>query len=80
LVLLDEPSQSLAPIIVQNVADIIREINKRGVTILHVEQNPLLALDLADRVYVIDKGQIVYEGDAHTLLADQELSRQLLGV
>ncbi|MEW6532024.1 MAG: ATP-binding cassette domain-containing protein [Thermodesulfobacteriota bacterium] len=80
LVLLDEPSQGLAPIIVQNVADIIREINKRGVTILLVEQNALLALDLADRVYVIDKGQIVYEGDAHSLLADQELSRQLLGV
>jgi branched-chain amino acid transport system ATP-binding protein len=80
LVLLDEPSQGLAPIIVQNVADIIREINKRGVTILLVEQNPLLALDLADRVYVIDKGQVVYEGDAHSLLANQELSQQLLGV
>jgi len=80
LVLLDEQSQGLAPIIVQDVAAIIREINKRGMTILLVEQNALLALDLADRVYVIDKGQIVYEGDAHTLLADRELSRQLLGV
>lgn len=80
LMLLDEPSQGLAPIIVQNVAEIIREINRRGVTILLVEQNALLALDLADRVYVIDKGQIEYEGDAHTLLADQQLSRQLLGV
>ena len=68
LMLLDEPSQGLAPIIVQNVAEIIKEINKSGVTILLVEQNALLALELADRVYVIDKGQIEYEGDGHTLL------------
>jgi branched-chain amino acid transport system ATP-binding protein len=80
LMLLDEPSQGLAPIIVQNVAEIIKEINKSGVTILLVEQNALLALELADRVYVIDKGQIEYEGDGHTLLTNQELSRQLLGV
>ncbi|HTY25890.1 MAG TPA: ATP-binding cassette domain-containing protein [Desulfomonilaceae bacterium] len=80
LVLLDEPSQGLAPIIVKNVADIIREINNRGVTILLVEQNALLALELADRVYVIDKGLIVYEGQPQTLLADRELSQRLLGV
>jgi branched-chain amino acid transport system ATP-binding protein len=80
LMLLDEPSQGLAPIIVQNVAEIIREINKTGVTILLVEQNALLALELADRVYVIDKGQIEYEGDGHTLLTNKELSQQLLGV
>ena len=80
LMQLDEPSQGLAPIIVQNVAEIIREINKTGVTILLVEQNALLALELADRVYVIDKGQIEYEGDGHTLLTNKELSQQLLGV
>ena len=80
LMLLDEPSQGLAPIIVKNVANIIREINNRGVTILLVEQNALLALELADRVYVIDKGQIVYEGHPQTLLADRELSQRLLGV
>ena len=60
--LLDEPSQGLAPLIVRNVAEIILEINKAGMTILLVEQNALMALALADRVYVIDQGQIVYEG------------------
>jgi branched-chain amino acid transport system ATP-binding protein len=80
LMLLDEPSQGLAPIIVQNVAEIIREINDKGMTILLVEQNALLALELADRVYVIDKGQIVYEGEAQALLADRQLSQSLLGV
>jgi branched-chain amino acid transport system ATP-binding protein len=80
LMLLDEPSQGLAPIIVQNVAEIIREINDKGMTILLVEQNALLALELADRVYVIDKGQIVYQGEAQALLADRKLSQSLLGV
>lgn len=78
--LLDEPSQGLAPLIVRNVAEIILEINKAGVTILLVEQNALMALALADRVYVIDQGKIVYEGTPEVLLADQELSQRLLGV
>jgi len=62
------------------VAEIILEINKAGVTILLVEQNALMALALADRVYVIDQGQIVYEGTPQELLSDQELSQRLLGV
>jgi branched-chain amino acid transport system ATP-binding protein len=62
------------------VAEIILEINKAGVTILLVEQNALMALALADRVYVIDQGQIVYEGTPQELLSDQELSQSLLGV
>jgi len=78
--LLDEPSQGLAPLIVRQVAEIIVEINKSGVTILLVEQNALMALALADRVYVIDQGQIVYEGTPQELLSDQELSQRLLGV
>ena len=78
--LLDEPSQGLAPLIVRHVAEIILEINKAGVTILLVEQNALMALALADRVYVIDQGQIVYEGTPQELLSDQELSQRLLGV
>ena len=78
--LLDEPSQGLAPLIVRHVAEIILEINKAGVTILLVEQNALMALALADRVYVIDQGQIVYDGTPEVLLADQEMSQRLLGV
>ncbi len=78
--LLDEPSQGLAPLIVRHVAEIILEINRAGMTILLVEQNALMALALADRVYVIDQGQIVYEGTPEVLLSDQELSQRLLGV
>ena len=78
--MLDEPSQGLAPLIVKHLAEIIQEINKRGVTILLVEQNALMALELADRVYVMDKGEIVYEGKPEELWANRKLSQELLGV
>ena len=78
--MLDEPSQGLAPLIVKHLAEIIQEINKEGVTILLVEQNALMALELADRVYVMDKGQIVYEGKPEELWADRKLHQELLGV
>ena len=78
--MLDEPSQGLAPMIVKHLAEIVQEINKEGVTILLVEQNALMALELADRVYVMDKGEIVYEGRPEDLWADRKLSQALLGV
>jgi branched-chain amino acid transport system ATP-binding protein len=78
--MLDEPSQGLAPLIVKHLAEIIREINRRGVTILLVEQNALMALELADRVYVMDKGEMVYEGKPEELWANRKLSQELLGV
>ncbi len=78
--MLDEPSQGLAPLIVKHLAEIIQEINKEGVTILLVEQNALMALELADRVYVMDKGEIVYEGKPEELWADRKLHQELLGV
>lgn len=78
--MLDEPSQGLAPLVVKHLAEIIQEINKEGVTILLVEQNALMALELADRVYVMDKGQIVYEGKPEELWADRKLHQELLGV
>jgi branched-chain amino acid transport system ATP-binding protein len=80
LMMLDEPSQGLAPRIVQHVAEIIKEINKEGVTILLVEQNAYMALSLADRVYVIDKGTIVFEGSPEVIMSDRKLSQDLLGV
>lgn len=80
LMMLDEPSQGLAPRIVQHVAEIIKEINKEGVSILLVEQNAYMALSLADRVYVIDKGAIVFEGTPDIIRSDRKLSRGLLGV
>ncbi len=78
--MLDEPSQGLAPLIVKHLAEIIQEINREGVTILLVEQNALMALELADRVYVMDKGEIVYEGKPEDLWADKKLHQELLGV
>ncbi len=78
--MLDEPSQGLAPLIVKHLTEIIQEINKEGVTILLVEQNALMALELADRVYVMDKGEIVYEGKPEDLWADKKLHQELLGV
>ncbi|WP_435348703.1 ABC transporter ATP-binding protein [Haloarchaeobius sp. HRN-SO-5] len=80
LLLLDEPSEGLAPQIVSDVADIIRELNDDGVTIMLVEQNADMALTLADRAYVIDSGAIEFEGDAAELQENRELMEQYLGV
>jgi branched-chain amino acid transport system ATP-binding protein len=80
LVLFDEPSQGLAPRIVQIVLDTIRRLKAEGISVLVVEQNAEAALSVADRVYVLDHGRVVYDGDAATLRTDAALRRQLLGV
>jgi len=80
LVLLDEPSQGLAPKIVQDVMRAIGRLKAEGVAVLLVEQNPLAALGAADRVYIMDKGRIVHEGAARALLEDAALRTRLLGV
>jgi branched-chain amino acid transport system ATP-binding protein len=80
LVLFDEPSQGLAPRIVQDVLRAIARLKAEGVAVLLVEQNPLAALAAADRVYVMDKGRIVHAGAAHALLEDVPLRSRLLGV
>jgi branched-chain amino acid transport system ATP-binding protein len=80
LLLVDEPSQGLAPLIVENVYRILEEMKARGVSILLVEQNALLALKVADRAYVMDAGRIVYEGDAEQLRADGDRIRTLMGL
>jgi branched-chain amino acid transport system ATP-binding protein len=80
LVLLDEPSQGLAPKIVQDVLRAIGRLKAEGVAVLLVEQNPLAALGAADRVYVMDKGRIVHQGAARALLEDAPLRTRLLGV
>jgi len=78
--MLDEPSQGLAPLIVKHLAEVIQKINREGITILLVEQNALMALELSDRVYVMDKGAMVYEGKPDQLWASRQLRQQLLGV
>jgi len=80
LVLFDEPSQGLAPKIVQDVMRAIGRLKAEGVAVLLVEQNPLAALGAADRVYVMDKGLIVHHGAARALLEDAALRRRLLGL
>ncbi|GAU08061.1 amino acid ABC transporter ATPase [Desulfoplanes formicivorans] len=79
LLLLDEPSLGLAPILVKSIFATIREINKSGVTILLVEQNARAALKLADRGYVLEVGRIVLEGKAQDLLENREISKAYLG-
>ena len=80
LMLVDEPSQGLAPMIVEDVYRILAELKARGVAIVLVEQNALLALKIADRAYVMDAGRIVYHGEAATLLADRKLIADLMGL
>jgi branched-chain amino acid transport system ATP-binding protein len=75
VLLLDEPSMGLAPILVETIFGVIREINQSGTTILLVEQNALMALSVASRGYVIQTGQIVLE-DSAGALAKNELVRQ----
>ena len=80
LLLLDEPSMGLAPIIVAQIFDIIREINQNdGVTVLLVEQNAAQALALADRGYVLETGEIVLQGSGSDLLADDRVRAAYLG-
>jgi len=79
LLVLDEPSLGLAPIMVQTIFKIIRAINREGVTILLVEQNAKKALEVADQAYVIETGQVVLEGPAEDLLNSDEIKRSYLG-
>jgi branched-chain amino acid transport system ATP-binding protein len=79
LLLLDEPSMGLAPLIVAQIFDIVREINKEGVTVLLVEQNAAQALALANRGYVLETGELVLSGTGQELLADDRIRAAYLG-
>ena len=80
LVLFDEPSQGLAPKIVQDVMGIIQRLKDEGIAVLVVEQNALTALGVADRAYVMDRGRIIHEGPAAELLHDDALRTRLIGI
>ena len=80
MLLLDEPSEVLAPLIVREIGQIVKRLKGERLSILLVEQNYHLALQVADRVYVMNKGQIVYEGDPASLERDEEVKRRYLGV
>jgi branched-chain amino acid transport system ATP-binding protein len=79
LLLLDEPSMGLAPLIVRQIFDIVKEINGEGVTVLIVEQNAAQALALANRGYVLETGEIVLSGSGRELLADDRVRAAYLG-
>lgn len=79
ILLLDEPSMGLSPLLVSEIFDIIQEINKQGVTILLVEQNAKKALSIANHAYVLETGRIVKENDAQALLHDEAIKKAYLG-
>lgn len=79
IVLLDEPSMGLSPILVNEIFDIIQSLNKAGTTVLLVEQNAKKALSIADRAYVLETGRIVQSGDAQVLLNDESIKKAYLG-
>ena len=79
LLLLDEPSMGLAPILVEEIFEIIQRINALGISILLVEQNAAMALSVANRGYVLETGTIVLDGTASDLLADPQVRTAYLG-
>ncbi len=79
LLLLDEPSMGLSPILVETIFEVIRDISSQGMTILLVEQNARLALSIANRAYVMDSGLITIEGDAAVLATDPRIGEAYLG-
>ena len=79
MLLLDEPSMGLSPLLVKEIFKIIRDVNRNGVTVLLVEQNAKMALDIANRAYVLETGTIKMEGDAHELANNIEVRKAYLG-
>ena len=79
MLLLDEPSMGLSPILVQEIFSIIQDVNKTGVTVLVVEQNAKMALNIANRAYVLETGQVVMSGDAKELSNNEQVRKAYLG-
>lgn len=79
LLLMDEPSMGLAPLLVKEIFEIIKDINEKGTTILLVEQNAHMALSIAHKAYVIETGQIVLEGNARDLMNSEQVKKAYLG-
>jgi branched-chain amino acid transport system ATP-binding protein len=80
ILLMDEPSMGLAPVLVDQIFDIIKEVNSRGTTILLVEQNALMALGIANRAYVLQTGSIVLSGKADEVSRNESVRKAYLGI
>jgi len=79
LLLLDEPSLGLAPIVIRDIFNVLKRVNDGGLTVLLVEQNARMALQLANRAYILEQGRVVGEGTGSALLADPGVQRAYLG-
>jgi len=80
LLLMDEPSQGLAPLVVRTISDVMKELKGRGVTILLVEQNVEMAVRIADHYYIMDQGSVVYSGDRAQFIENTQVREKYLGV
>ena len=80
LLLLDEPSEGLAPLIVKGIAKVIVQMRQLGMAILLVEQNFNLAVELADRIYIMSRGQVVFDSNPEELIRNEEIKRRYLGM
>jgi branched-chain amino acid transport system ATP-binding protein len=79
LLLLDEPSLGLAPLVIRDIFGVLEQVNEGGLTVLLVEQNARMALQLAHRAYILEQGRVVGEGSGRALLADVGVQRAYLG-
>ena len=79
MLMLDEPSMGLAPLVVKGIFEIIKELHQEGMTILLIEQNANMALGIADRAYVLETGKISLEGPADAIKANAEVKKAYLG-
>lgn len=80
ILLMDEPSMGLSPLLVKEIFSIVKEVHKQGITVLLVEQNAKMALAIADRAYVLETGRIAMSGDAKDLLKDEKVKQAYLGL
>jgi len=80
IMLIDEPTEGLMPLLVEMISEIIQNINQKGVTVLLVEQNVEMALSISHRAYIIDEGSIQYSGIAKDILADEDMQRRYLTI
>jgi len=80
LILVDEPSEGLSPIMVEKISEVLKEIQKKGTTILLVEQNTDMALEISSRCYLMDEGVIKFEGSPEEIKANEEIQREYLAI
>jgi branched-chain amino acid transport system ATP-binding protein len=80
LMLIDEPSEGLSPILVEKIAEVLKEIKNQGMTILLVEQNTEMALEISDRCYLMDEGVVKFEGSPGEIKGNEEIQREYLAI